>query len=231
MLFFLRSHISKTRITMYLVKTPQFIQSLFPNFTWRIPTQEKTLYLTFDDGPIPEVTPWVLQQLEEYDAKATFFCVGDNIRKHPGVFEQVLDAGHSIGNHTFNHLNGWRTENIPYFHNVRRCARLIDSELFRPPYGRLRPKQSEFLQRHYRIVMWDVLSGDFDPEISTGQCLANVVDNARPGSIIVFHDSQKAWGKLQNVLPQVLQHFAENGYRFQALEERKAEKVALAAVA
>ncbi len=216
---------------MYLVKTPQFIQSLFPNFTWRVPSREKTLYFTFDDGPIPDVTPWVLRQLEEFGAKATFFCVGDNIRKHPAVFNQVLEAGHTVGNHTFNHLNGWRTDNIPYFHNVRRCAHLVNSELFRPPYGKLRPKQSEFLQRHYRIVMWDVLSGDFDPDISREQCLSNVMDNARPGSIIVFHDSQKAWSKLQYVLPKTLEHFVAKGFRFHALEGQKAESEVLAAVA
>lgn len=210
---------------MYLIKTPQVIQNLFPNFTWRIPSDEKVLYLTFDDGPIPEVTPWVLELLAEYNAKATFFCVGDNIRKHPEVFKQVKEAGHSVGNHTFNHLNGWNTENIPYFHNVRHCASLTHSALFRPPYGRLKPKQAQFLQRHYRIVMWDVLSGDFDANISTEQCLDNVINNAKPGSIVVFHDSLKAVEKLQYVLPKVLDHFTQKGYNFEQLNEHEVIKM------
>ncbi len=206
---------------MYLIKTPHFIQNLFPNFTWRIPTKENVLYLTFDDGPIPEITPWVLEQLAQYKAKATFFCVGDNAYKHPEVFQQVIAQGHSVGNHTYNHLNGWVTDNIPYFHNVRRSASLMHSVLFRPPYGKLRPRQAQFLQRHYRIVMWDVLSGDFDPKISAEQCLHNVLDNAQPGSIVVFHDSLKAKEKLQYALPQVLAHFTEKGYRFEALDPRE----------
>lgn len=205
---------------MYLVKTPQFIQKLFPNFAWRIPSeQEKILYLTFDDGPIPEVTPWVLDTLAKFEALATFFCVGDNVLKHRDVFERVKQAGHSVGNHTFNHLNGWATENLDYFLNIRKCAHAIKSGLFRPPYGRLRPKQAEFLQRHYRIVMWDVLSGDFDPEIDRDQCLTNVVENAQSGSIVVFHDSLKAWDKLQFVLPKVLSYFSSQGFRFDRLEE------------
>ena len=206
---------------MYLVKTPQFIQNLFPNYTWRIPSQEKVLYLTFDDGPIPQVTPWVLEQLQAFQAKATFFCVGDNIRKYPDVFDQVVRKGHAVGNHTFNHINGWQTENISYFHNVRHCANMVHSVLFRPPYGRLKPKQAQFLQRHYRIVMWDVLSGDFDPKLSEEQCLANVVNNAEEGSIVVFHDSLKAEDKLRNVLPKVLQHFTDQGYVFGKLNEQE----------
>ncbi len=206
---------------MYLIKTPQFIQNLFPNFTWRIPTNEKVLYLTFDDGPIPEVTPWVLEQLRHYEAKATFFCVGDNIRKYPDVFRQVQEDGHSVGNHTYNHLNGWATENLPYFHNVRQGAGITRSVLFRPPYGKLRPRQAQFLQRHYRIVMWDVLSGDFDPNISAEQCRHNVLYNAQPGSIVVFHDSLKAFDKLREVLPHVLKHFSERGYRFDALQTQE----------
>lgn len=210
---------------MYLVKTPQIIQNLFPNFTWKIPAQEPVVYLTFDDGPIPRVTPWVLEQLAQFEAKATFFCVGDNIRKYAEVFQQVVDAGHSVGNHTFNHLNGWTTDNIPYFHNVRHCANQVNSVLFRPPYGRLKPKQAQFLQRHYRIVMWDVLSGDFDPKITEEQCYSNVVGNAEPGSIIVFHDSLKAEETLKQVLPRVLQYFAEKGYRFGQLSEQALPKL------
>lgn len=209
---------------MYLVKTPQIIQNLFPNFTWRIPAKEKVIYLTFDDGPIPSVTPWVLEQLAAYKAHATFFCVGDNISKYPEIFHQVTRAGHSVGNHTNNHLNGWATDNIPYFHNVRHGANKVKTVLFRPPYGRLRPKQVQFLQRHYRIVMWDILSGDFDPTISEEQCLKNVTQNARPGSIIVFHDSLKAKEKLQYVLPKVLEYFHAKGYRFDKLNEQELSK-------
>ena len=203
---------------MYLVKTPIFIQNLFPNFTWRIPNSEKVIYLTFDDGPIPVVTPWVLEQLKAYQAKGTFFCVGENVKQHPAIFQQVLEEGHTVGNHTFNHLDGWQSENIPYFHNVRHCARQVNSDLFRPPYGRLKPKQAQFLQRHYRIVMWDVLSGDFDATISKEQCLQNVLKNTKAGSIIVFHDSLKAEEKLRFVLPKVLEHFAAKGYRFEQLQ-------------
>lgn len=206
---------------MYLVKTPKFIQELFPNFTWKIPAKEKVLYLTFDDGPIPDVTPWVVEQLAQYDAKATFFCVGNNIAKHPEVFEQVKAAGHSIGNHTYNHLNGWSSDNLPYFHNIRHCANLTKTILFRPPYGKLRPRQTQFLLRHYRIVMWDVLSGDFDPNITEEQCLLNVTGNVEPGSIVVFHDSLKAEEKLRYALPKALAYFAEQGYRFEALNEQE----------
>ena len=202
---------------VYLIKTPQFIQNLFPSFTWRIPTTDKVLYLTFDDGPIPEVTPWVLDQLNQFGAKATFFCVGENIDKHPNIFDRVKEEGHSLGNHTYNHLNGWTTDNLPYFHNIRKCARKIDSDLFRPPYGKLKPRQVQFLSRHYRIVMWDILSGDFDPDISADQCYTNVESNAGPGSIIVFHDSIKAMPKLKVVLPKILKHFSRLGYRFEPM--------------
>lgn len=206
---------------MYLIKTPHFVRNLFPNYTWKIPTNEKRLFLTFDDGPIPEVTPWVLEQLAQYNAKATFFCVGENITKYPEVFNMVRDNGHSIGNHTFNHLNGWAHDNIPYFHNVRNGASLTNSVLFRPPYGRLKPKQAQFLQRHYRVVMWDVLSGDFDRNITGTQCFQNVAQHAEPGSIVVFHDSIKAMDRLQYALPRVLEHFSSLGFRFDALNERK----------
>lgn len=204
---------------MYLVKTPKIVKSFFSNLTWSIPSHEcRQVFLTFDDGPIPEVTPWVLEQLAIFDAKATFFCVGDNVQKHPQVFEAIEQAGHSVGNHTFNHLNGWQTENISFFHNIRRCAHLVHSPLFRPPYGKLKLKQIQFLQRHYRIVMWDVLSGDFDANITQEQCLQNVLQNVENGSVVVFHDSLKANEKLRYVLPRVLETLTAEGYRFSALE-------------
>lgn len=188
-----------------------------PAYTWRIPTEERVVYLTFDDGPIPELTPWVLDQLKAYGAKATFFCVGDNVVKHPELFERLLAEGHSIGNHTFNHLNGWHTDTLPYLHNVRRCARVVPSRLFRPPYGKLMPLQRAFLVRHFRIIMWDVLSGDYDADISPDQCLAHVLDNVQPGSIVVLHDNVKAERNLRFVLPAALEYFAAGGWRMDGL--------------
>lgn len=209
---------------MYLVKTPNFIQKLFPNFIWKLPTEEKIVYLTFDDGPIPEVTPWVLEQLEKYNAKATFFSVGENAKRYPQLLQSVREAGHSVGNHTFNHLNGWQTDNVTYLRNVRKGAHAVRSELFRPPYGRVKPSQAKFLSRHYRVVMWDVLSGDFDPMLSNEQCLENVIKNTKEGSIIVFHDSLKAKEKLEYVLPKTLEYLSQQGYRFEALAEQSVAK-------
>ena len=212
---------------MYLVHTPQIIQSLFPRFTWRMPSDEKVVHLTFDDGPIPEVTPWVLEQLDRYDAKATFFCVGHNVDKHPDVYEQVVEAGHLTGNHTYHHLDGWNTDNITYFHNIRKAARKVNSNLFRPPYGRILPSQAQFLKRHYQVVLWDVLSGDFDPALSPEDCLNNVLRHVRPGSIVVFHDSLKTMKTLQYVLPRVLAHLDAQGYRFEVVPQTvEAEPVA-----
>lgn len=202
---------------MYLTKTPKIIQNLFPGFAWRVPTEEKVIYLTFDDGPIPEVTPWVLDALAAYEAKATFFCVGHNIDKHPEVFQKVVNAGHMVGNHTYHHLSGWNTENLPFFHNVRHCAKLVRSPFFRPPYGKLKPRQTQFIQRHYQIVMWDVLSGDFDEAVTKEQVYLNVIRNAGPGSIVVFHDSLKSEDKMKYALPKVLEYYIERGYRFEAL--------------
>jgi len=203
---------------MYLVRTPLFIQKHFPNFTWKMPGKDPVIYLTFDDGPVPEVTPLVLDELAKFNAKATFFCVGDNMRKHPNLRSRIENEGHVVGNHTFSHLNAWNTENLDYFHDVRRCASLTPSGLFRPPYGRLKPKQAQFLQRHYRIVMWDVLSGDFDRQITPEQCYQNVTRNADSGSIVVFHDSVKASERMLFALPRVLEHFTALGYSFQSLE-------------
>jgi peptidoglycan-N-acetylglucosamine deacetylase len=202
---------------MYLVKTPNWLQSYFQDYTWKIDTSEKVLYLTFDDGPIPEVTPWVLKQLEVYNAKATFFCVGENIEKHPEIFQNLLIKGHSVGNHTYNHLNGWKTDKATYLKNTVQCAALMECHLFRPPYGRLTPAQAKALKLQYRIVLWDVLSGDFDPQITSEQCLQNILQNTENGSIIVMHDSLKAERHLIYVLPKVLAHFAELGFRFERI--------------
>jgi peptidoglycan-N-acetylglucosamine deacetylase len=203
---------------MYLVRTPSVIQALFPGLLWRVPTTRKVLFLTFDDGPVPEVTPWVLDTLRHFGARATFFCVGDNIRKHPELYERIRAEGHATGNHTFNHLNGWKTELRRYLDNVERCAEAADTRLFRPPYGRLTRAQRLSLQDDYRIVMWDVLSGDFDAKVEPERCCRNVVSRAKPGSVIVFHDSVKAERNLRGALPGVLEHFAGLGYGFEALD-------------
>lgn len=202
---------------MYLIHTPQYVQALFPGLIWKMSPAYKEIYLTFDDGPIPGVTPWVLDTLRSHHANATFFCVGENVKKYPGIFQQIIDEGHSVGNHTLNHLSGWSTENITYFHNIRHCARMVHSGLFRPPYGKLKPSQIQFLQRHYRIVMWDVLSGDFDRDLQPGDCYQNVIQHAGPGSIVVFHDSLKAEKNLRYALPRVLDYFTGKGYSFHAL--------------
>ncbi|RMD70059.1 MAG: polysaccharide deacetylase family protein [Bacteroidetes bacterium] len=202
---------------MYLSKMPRFIQDMFPAFHWRVDTDEPVLYLTFDDGPVPEVTPWVLDTLAAFQARATFFCVGANVVRYPELIQRILSEGHAVGSHTFHHLSGWASENDTYFQDVRRCARLLGSDLFRPPYGRIKPAQAKFLQRHYRIVMWDVLSGDFDTTRDGNDCYRQVARHAGPGSIVVFHDSVKAEPRLREALPRVLEHFAEKGYRFEAL--------------
>jgi len=180
---------------------------------------EKKVYLTFDDGPIPEVTPWVLDELDKYGAKATFFCVGQNVEKYGDIFHQLKSQGHTIGSHTYNHISGWASDNLDYMLNVRKASKICESNIFRPPYGKIRPSQTRFLKHHYRIVMWDVLSGDFDPNISAEQCLQNVLKNTIAGSIVVFHDSIKSFEKLKFVLPRVLNYYSEQGYQFVNLDE------------
>jgi len=201
-----------------------FQQVLYPSLTWSRYGAEKVIYLTFDDGPIPELTDWVLEILAEYDAKGTFFCVGDNIRKYPEIFQRVLADGHSVGNHTFNHLNGWKTENADYFSNVSDCAQMLESTqseekkpLFRPPYGRIRQSQIRQLKPDYEIIMWDVLSGDFSGSISPETCLQKSIRHTQAGSIIVFHDNLKANRNLQYTLPRYLAHFSAQGFVFRGL--------------
>lgn len=204
----------------YLVKTPWLIKKLYPGCTWKIDTTEKILYLSFDDGPHPQVTPFVLSELKRYNASATFFCIGNNVKNHFEIYEQILNDGHKVANHTFDHLNGWKTNDKIYLENVAKAADIIDSNLFRPPYGRITKFQLEALKgERYKLttIMWSVLSGDFDEKLSEKECYLNVVNNANPGSIIVFHDSEKAFSKLQYALPRALEFFSSKGYRFNAI--------------
>lgn len=209
----------------YLVKTPKLVQRFFHNYSWRIHTDKKEIYLTFDDGPVPEFTPWVLKTLKKHDAKATFFCVGENIKKHPSIYQQIKDHDHSIGNHTFNHLIGWKTPTRKYVKNILKAeSYLLDAsdrkgnKLFRPPHGRIRPVQARILRKKgYKIIMWDVLSGDFDQSLSKELCLEYTIKHIKSGSIVVFHDSVKSFKNLDYVLPRVLEHFTLDGYKFKSL--------------
>ncbi len=178
---------------------------------------QKKIYLTFDDGPVPEVTPWVLDLLRQHDIKATFFCVGANVEKYPEVYKRILAEGHSVGNHTHNHLNGWETKSENYFDNIENCAQLVSTRLFRPPYGRMKRAQRAYLGDRYSIVMWDVLSGDYDKSTSAEKCLENVVAHTRNGSIIVFHDSIKASQNLVYTLPRFIEHSLKEGFEFGCL--------------
>ena len=209
----------------FWVKTNYFIKRIFPNYVWDIPNRENKIYLTFDDGPTPEITEWTLEQLKKYDAKATFFCIGNNIEKHPDIFQKIIDDNHAVGNHTFNHLKGWETDTNEYLENTRRCSLLMREkgkgisdkgaafELFRPPYGKIKTSQSRTLRRlGYKIIMWDVLSRDFDKTITPEKCLDNVLQHIECGSIIVFHDSVKAAQHLKYVLPKTLTFLKEKGF-------------------
>ena len=210
---------------MYLIKTPFWLRAIYPKCIWKIPTQEKVIYLTFDDGPHPEATPFVLDLLNKYNAKASFFCIGNNVLKHPHIYESILSAGHAVGNHTYHHLNGWKTSTDLYLEDIKDAATLIESNWFRPPYGRIRKRQIKALQAtsHLpnQIIMWDVLSGDFDTALTGTTCANHVIKNAGPGSIIVFHDSQKAWDRMSIALPLVLEHFTHLGYRMESLDSLK----------
>jgi peptidoglycan/xylan/chitin deacetylase (PgdA/CDA1 family) len=202
----------------YFIKTPWIVKQIFPSYIWDLPSDEKTVYLTFDDGPHPTVTPWVLEELKKYNAAATFFCIGNNVEKHPGVYQKILSEGHAVANHTFNHVNGWHTPKEKYLEEVEATAALVESNLFRPPYGRIKTKQAKLISPAYKIVMWDVLSGDFDPLFSPKQCLDNVLDHVGPGSIIVFHDSEKAFPNLRYALPGALEFLTVNGYMLKKIE-------------
>jgi peptidoglycan-N-acetylglucosamine deacetylase len=216
----------------YWIKTNALIKKIFPNYVWSIPNFENKIYLTFDDGPTPKITEWVLDELEKYHSKATFFCIGNNIKKHPEIFEKTIRKEHAIGNHTFNHLNGWKSSIKNYLENTKLCEASISnlksdpsdcerakqaynlkSKIFRPPYGKIKPSQSKKLrQLGYKIIMWDVLSADFDTSITPEICLENVLKNVSSGSIVVFHDSEKAFRNLKYTLPKALKYWNEKGF-------------------
>lgn len=204
----------------YFIRTPRLLKRLYPGCTWDIPTTDNIIYLTFDDGPHPVVTPYVLDVLRNYHARATFFCIGKNVTEQPALYHRLLEEGHHVGNHTFNHRNGWKTPDKEYFQNIAEAARYIDSTLFRPPYGRITRFQIKNLTSaalHYRIIMWDVLSADFDTSLSPENCTLNVIKNTRKGSIVVFHDSEKAYPRMKVALPKMLEYFRERNFRFEGI--------------
>ena len=214
---------------LYFVKTPNIIKRIFPTLTWDIPSKKKVIYLTFDDGPTPEITPWVLSELHKYNAKATFFCIGKNIVNHPDITTCIIAENHTIGNHTHNHLNGWLKTPKVYLENINKAQQTIGSEienkkvlsskLFRPPYGKIKNSVvKKLLVKEYKIIMWDVLSGDFDRSITKEKCLENVINNTNEGSIVVFHDSIKASKNLKHILPKILDYFSKKGFVFEVIQ-------------
>lgn len=209
------------------VKTNRFIKWAFPKYTWDIPNNANKIYLTFDDGPTPEITEWVVELLKEHNIKATFFCIGNNIEKHPEIFQKVLQEGHSIGNHTYNHLKGWKTPKEDYIENTKWCEKIVldhtkgakRSKLFRPPYGKIKTSQAKTLRKlGYKIIMWDVISVDYDKTIGPKKCLENVVKNTVSGSVIVFHDSIKAFDNLKFALPEAIRYLKDKGFVFDRID-------------
>ncbi len=222
------------------VKTPLVAKKLFPNYVWDVSPFEKVIYLTFDDGPTPEITNWTIDVLKQYNAKATFFCIGNNIEKHPEIFKSILNDEHAIGNHTHNHIKGWKTKAKDYLKNIAEAEEVIKTQipktkfqipksanhqslitnLFRPPYGQITPKQGKkLMDLGYKIIMWDVLSFDWDKNVKQENCLENVLQKTTAGSVVVFHDSIKASKNMQYALPKVLKYFSSRGYSFKALNE------------
>jgi len=219
----------------YWVKTTALIKKFFSNYIWDIPNSGKTVYLTFDDGPTPDISYWILDQLRENGIKATFFCVGENLKRYPEISQKILEEGHIIANHTYTHPCGWTTDTEKYIEDTLLCeeeirkqmaefspqtaGRHLPCNLFRPPYGKLTPTQSKILRKMgYKIIMWDVLTADFLPEVSEEECLANVNKNATSGSIIVFHDNPKASKDLKYALPRAIKFLKEQGYKFDIIQ-------------
>ena len=196
------------------VQTPRFLHKLFPKLIWKEQVTSKEIYLTFDDGPHPNITPKILNILAQYDAKACFFCVGENVQRYPETFQSVLDAGHQVGNHTFNHIQGWKVPDDVYLENIEKCNNLVHSRFFRPPHGKIKPSQVRRLKENYNIVMWTVITHDYDSSYDSDICLKKAIRKTRPGDVVVFHDSAKAEKNVLDVLPKFLEHFSRLGYRF-----------------
>ncbi len=202
---------------MQFVNSPSWLRFVFPKIVWSMPSHKRSIYLTFDDGPNPEITTAVLDELKKFNAKATFFCVGKNVELYPAIVDRILAEGHKIGNHTHTHLNGYKTKRDVYFQDIERCNALTKSSLFRPPYGKLTFSQYQHLKNKYKIVLWSTLSYDFDKNTSPEKCLKNVFKNTKNGSVLVFHDSEKAKNNLLFTLPRVLEHYSKQGFLFEAI--------------
>ena len=198
---------------------PNFLRKMFPMLIWSFPEEEgRSVFLTFDDGPTPDVTTWVLDKLDEFEAKATFFCLGKNVEQHPDIYRMIVERGHAVGNHSYSHIKGWGTSVTNYIQDFDLAATLIDSNLIRPPYGRITPTQANMLNERYNLIMWDILSRDYSNTVSRRGCVKNVVKHLRPGAIIVFHDSLKAKRNLKYALPRVLDTLRQEGYECKRIE-------------
>jgi len=209
----------------YLVKSPWLLKKIYPFCVWDLPVNGQVIYLTFDDGPHQDATQFVLDTLHGYNAKATFFCIGKNVQEQPNLYKKILNEGHRIGNHTFSHSNGWKVSDQDYVNDILKAKKYIDSNLFRPPYGRITNFQAALLQRKqtekkeelFRIIMWNVLSADFDIRLNGDKCAEHVIRNTKSGSIVVFHDSEKSLPRMKTALPKILDHFSKKGFRFDAI--------------
>lgn len=202
---------------MYKHTIPSLFPLITPSLTWKVNTTSNSLFLTFDDGPHPDITPKVLDLLDRYGAKATFFCVGENVYRYPGVYEEIIRRGHRTGNHTYNHLSGWTNSNARYYDNIRKAADLIGSDLFRPPYGRITPLQAAVLKKQYRIIMWSILTRDYEYRLNKEKAAANLIAQSGPGDIVVFHDSERAEVNMFYILRQMLDHFSRLHFLFPTL--------------
>lgn len=201
-----------------MVRPPQLFRRLYNGAVWRMDRNEKKIYLTFDDGPVPGVTTEALSVLKQHNIRATFFCVGENVQKHPEIFQQIITDGHSVGNHTMHHVDGWKLSWRDYMRDVKECSAVFSSQLFRPPYGHMRRSHFATLSRRCKVIMWDVLTYDFDKSYAPEHCLELALMNSRPGSVVVFHDSEKAKERMLYALPRYIEVMKQSGYTFEALK-------------